>query len=78
MSFSARPVSIRWSGDGTWLACGLETGGFALVSMTDDRYGIVEGFPSPVRTVCWSLPENALFASGWFQSKQWLRTRRKN
>ncbi|MCF6114536.1 WD40 repeat domain-containing protein [Mesorhizobium muleiense] len=74
VSFSARPVSIRWSGDGTWLACGLETGGFALVSMTDDRYGIVEGFPSPVRTVCWSLPENALFASGAFRIAGWSMT----
>lgn len=74
VSFSARPVSIRWSGDGTWLACGLETGGFALVSMTDDRYGIVEGFPSPVRTLCWSLPEHALFASGAFRIAGWSMT----
>ncbi|WP_376774847.1 WD40 repeat domain-containing protein [Mesorhizobium silamurunense] len=71
ISLSARPVSIRWSGDGTWLACGLETGGFALVSMTDGRAEIVTGFPTPVRTVCWSVPENALFASGAFRIAGW-------
>ncbi|RWM77211.1 MAG: hypothetical protein EOR81_19465 [Mesorhizobium sp.] len=74
ISFSARPVSIRWSGDGTWLACGLETGGFALVSVTDGRADLVEGFPSPVRTVCWSLPENALFTSGAFRIAGWSMT----
>lgn len=74
VSLSARPISIRWSGDGTWLACGLETGGFALVSMTYGRADIVAGFPSPVRTVCWSLPENALFASGAFRIAGWSMT----
>jgi hypothetical protein len=65
---------MRWSADGTWLACGLETGGFALVSVTDGRADIVGGFPSPVRTVCWSLPENALFASGAFRIAGWSMT----
>ncbi|WP_292599287.1 WD40 repeat domain-containing protein [Mesorhizobium sp.] len=74
VGFPAPPVSIRWSGDGTWLACGLETGGFALVSAADDRYGIVAGFPSPARTLCWSLPENALFASGAFRIAGWSMT----
>ncbi|WP_214475438.1 WD40 repeat domain-containing protein [Mesorhizobium sp. dw_380] len=68
---SARPVSIRWSSDGTWLACALETGGFALVSLADGRADIVAGFPSPVRTVCWSHPANALFASGAFRIAGW-------
>ncbi|MBZ9798392.1 hypothetical protein [Mesorhizobium sp. ES1-4] len=48
ISLLARPVSMRWSGDGMWLACGLETGAFALVDMTDGRADIVAGFPSPV------------------------------
>jgi WD40 repeat protein len=74
ISLSARPVSIRWSGDGTWLACGLETGGFALVSMADGRADILAGFPSPVRTVCWSQPANALFASGAFRIAGWSMT----
>ncbi|MER9236124.1 WD40 repeat domain-containing protein [Mesorhizobium sp. M0622] len=69
--FSARPISIRWSGDGTWLASGLETGGFALVSVNDGRAEIVAGFPSPVRTVCWSPTANALFASGAFRIAGW-------
>ncbi|RWF58411.1 MAG: WD40 repeat domain-containing protein [Mesorhizobium sp.] len=71
VGFPARPVSIRWSGDGTWLACGLETGGVALVSMADGHSGIVAGFPSPVRTVCWSPTANALFASGAFRIAGW-------
>ncbi|MGX7871563.1 hypothetical protein ACVDG5_000320 [Mesorhizobium sp. ORM6] len=70
----ARPVSIRWSGDGTWLACGLETGGFALVSLADGRADVVAGFPSPVRTVCWSQPAHALFASGAFRIAGWSMT----
>ncbi len=71
---SARPISIRWSGDGTWLACGLERGGFALVGMAEDRTSIIAGFPSPVRTVCWSQPANALFASGAFRITGWSMT----
>lgn len=70
----ARPVSIRWSGDGTWLACGLETGGFALVSPADGRADVVAGFPSPVRTVCWSQPAHALFTSGAFRIAGWSMT----
>lgn len=73
-AFPARPTSIRWSGDGTWLACGLETGGFALVGMAEDRTSIIAGFPSPVRTVCWSQPANALFASGAFRITGWSMT----
>ncbi|MER9878425.1 MULTISPECIES: WD40 repeat domain-containing protein [unclassified Mesorhizobium] len=71
ISLPARPVSIRWSDDGTRLACGLETGGFALVRMMEGRADVVAGFPSPVRTVCWSLPGNALFASGAFRIAGW-------
>ncbi|WP_192180152.1 WD40 repeat domain-containing protein [Mesorhizobium amorphae] len=71
ISFPARPLSIHWSSDGTWLACGLETGGFALVSLADGRADIIAGFPSPVRTVCWSQPVNALFASGAFRIAGW-------
>lgn len=74
VALSARPMSIRWSGDGTWLACGLETGGFALVSLADGHCGIVAGFPSPVRTVCWSRPADALFASGAFRIAGWSMT----
>jgi len=74
VSLPARPVSIRWSHDGTWLACGLETGGLGLVSIADGQADIVEGFPSPVRTVCWSSPANALFASGAFRIAGWSMT----
>jgi WD40 repeat protein len=68
---AARPISIVWSGDGAWLACGLETGGFALANMADGRTGIVPGFPALVRSVCWSEPANALFASGAFRIAGW-------
>lgn len=74
VSLPARPASIRWSDDGTWLACGLETGGFALVDPVDGRSSIVAGFPSPVRTVCWSQPADALFASGAFRIAGWSMT----
>lgn len=71
VALSARPTSVRWSSDGTWLACGLETGGFALVSLANGHSGIVAGFPSPVRSVCWSQATNALFASGAFRITGW-------
>lgn len=70
----ARPISIGWSGDGTWLACALETAGFALVNMADGRTDIVPGFPAPVRTLCWSEPANALFAAGAFRIAGWSMT----
>ncbi|TPI44352.1 WD40 repeat domain-containing protein [Mesorhizobium sp. B3-1-6] len=70
-STPSRPASIRWSYDGSWLACGLETGGFGLVRLSDGRSGVVGGFPSPVRTVCWSTQENTLFASGAFRIAGW-------
>ena len=70
----APPISIGWSGDGAWLACGFETGGFALANMADGRTGIVPGFPTPVRTLCWSEPANALFASGAFRIAGWSMT----
>ncbi len=70
-STPSRPASIRWSRDGSWLACGLETGGFGLVRLADGRSGVVGGFPSPVRTVCWSAQENTLFASRAFRIAGW-------
>ncbi|MDX8483277.1 WD40 repeat domain-containing protein [Mesorhizobium sp. VK24D] len=70
-SMPAGLTSLRWSGDGSWLACGLETGGFVLASPADGQSAIVGGFPSPVRTVCWSRPANALFASGAFRIAGW-------
>lgn len=70
-STPSRPASIRWSYDGSWLACGLETGGFGLVRLVDGRSGVVGGFPSPVRNVCWSALDNTLFASGAFRIAGW-------
>ncbi|MEI9406456.1 WD40 repeat domain-containing protein [Mesorhizobium argentiipisi] len=72
--FPARPISIRWSGDGTWLASGLETGGVALINLADGLSGVIAGFPSPVRAVCWSQPANALLASGAFRIAGWSMT----
>ncbi|WP_442581343.1 WD40 repeat domain-containing protein [Mesorhizobium sp. ASY16-5R] len=74
ISFPARAVSAAWSGDGAWLACGLEAGGLALVRTADGRTGIVPGFPSPVRTLCWSRPADALLASGAFRIAGWSMT----
>jgi WD40 repeat protein len=71
ISFPARVQSIRWSGDGTWLACALESGGFGLVSMVDGGSAIVAGFPAPVRTACWSAAANALVTSGAFRITAW-------
>ncbi|MEQ1954529.1 WD40 repeat domain-containing protein [Mesorhizobium sp. CN2-181] len=67
----ARAVSLQWSFDGAWLACGLENGGLALVSASDGSCSIVPDFAAPVRDVAWSTPAKALFASGAFRIAGW-------
>ena len=68
---SSSPLSIRWSDDGRWLACGLEAGGFALVDVASGGIGTVSDFPTPVRTLSWSNHANALVASGAYRIAAW-------
>lgn len=70
-AFAGRPVSIRWNRQGPWLACALEDGGYGLIDLARARSDTVAGFPAPVRSVCWSLPANALVTSGAFRIAAW-------
>ncbi|SCB40196.1 WD40 repeat domain-containing protein [Rhizobium hainanense] len=66
-----RPVLIRWTADNRWLACALETGGVALVEPGAKRIGLLQDFPTPVSSLCWSRPANALVAAGAFRIAAW-------
>ena len=65
------PLSLQWNDDGGWLACGLLSGGFCLVDVTETRSGIVPDFPGPVSTVGWSASANAVVTSGAFRITAW-------
>jgi hypothetical protein len=65
------PASVQWSDDDSWLACGLQSGGFCLVDVAEDRSSIVTDFPGPVATVAWSTSAHALVASGAFRIAAW-------
>lgn len=66
-----RPLQPRWSADGGWLACPLEPGGFTLIDVAGGRIGTIKDFPARTRTVSWSVPANALVASGAFRIAGW-------
>jgi WD40 repeat protein len=65
------PLSVQWSNDHNWLACGLQSGGLCLVDMVENQSSIVTDFPGPVRTMGWSMSANALVASGAFRIVAW-------
>ncbi|MBP2236368.1 hypothetical protein J2Z31_002882 [Sinorhizobium kostiense] len=67
----ARPIAIRWSGDGRWLACPLGRQGIGLVEVATKRTAVLHDFPVPVESSCWSGPSNALIASGAFRIAAW-------
>jgi WD40 repeat protein len=67
----SRPLSLRWSVDGRWLACGLETGGLCLLDTTSGRMANLTDFPGPVGVLGWSRAANALVASGAFRIAGW-------
>lgn len=70
-ALSSRPLSLRWSADGRWLACGLETGGLRLLDMANERMAHLTDFPGPVGALDWSQAANALVASGAFRIAGW-------
>ncbi|MFS8116028.1 hypothetical protein QD460_30300 [Rhizobium jaguaris] len=67
----ARPLSLQWSADGRWLACGLETGGLRLLDTASGRMANLTDFPGPVGVLGWSRAANALVASGAFRIAGW-------
>ncbi|MDL2401117.1 WD40 repeat domain-containing protein [Rhizobium mayense] len=67
----ARPLSLQWSFDGRWLACGLETGGLRLLDTASGRMANLTDFPGPVGVLGWNRAANALVATGAFRIAGW-------
>jgi WD40 repeat protein len=71
IALPSRPLSLKWSGDGRWMACGLETGGLCLVDVPTGKHVMLHDFPGSVRTLDWSRAANAFFASGAYRIAGW-------
>lgn len=71
IALAARPVSLEWSPDGRWLACGLERSGLCLVDVTTNDSVMLGDFPGPVGRVDWSPSANALLAAGAYRIAGW-------
>jgi WD40 repeat protein len=70
-SLPARPLSLAWSADGLWLACGLSSGGFCLIDVETERQTMLRDFPAPVASLGWSPSSNGFFASGAYRIAGW-------
>lgn len=71
ISLSDRPLSLQWSADGRWLACGLLSGGFCLVEIANGSGVMLTDFPAPVTALAWSPAADAFFASGAYRIAGW-------
>jgi WD40 repeat protein len=66
-----KSTDLWWSSDGFWLACGLETAGFALIDIKNQTAVTHENFASPVRAVAFGLNNKTVIASGAFRVAAW-------
>lgn len=71
VALSDRPLTLQWSPDGKWLACGLLSGGFCLIDIISGRTAMLADFPAAVASLAWSVPENAIFAAGAYRIAGW-------
>jgi WD40 repeat protein len=71
LPFAGDPLSVSWSPDGAWLACGFAEAGFELVRRADGARGPVLGYPTAVRSLVWSRAADALATSGAFRAVAW-------
>jgi hypothetical protein len=71
VALPSRPLTLAWSRDGRWLACGLLSGGFCLVARDTGDHVMVRDFPGAVRSLDWSEAANALLVSGAFRLAGW-------
>lgn len=68
---SSRPLSLTWSGDGRWLALGVEGVGLYLVDVGSGRQVLLGDFPGQVRAVAWSTQADAFIAAGAYRIAGW-------
>jgi WD40 repeat protein len=71
LALSAQPLSLQWSPDRAWLACGLEQGGLCLLNAATGDNTIFADFPGSVGQVDWNNAANALLASGAYRVAGW-------
>ncbi|MGJ7036802.1 WD40 repeat protein [Shinella sp. BE166] len=71
---SSPPLSLKWSADGRWLVCGLQTGGLCLLDAETGESIVFGDFPGPVGTVDWSEATNTVVASGAYRIAGWSMT----
>ena len=70
------PVSrIVWRDDGAFVAAACDEGGLLLVELQSGRSGTIGGFPAPPSTIAFSVPANALVASGAYRIAAWSLAR---
>lgn len=70
-----KSTGLWWSSDGLWLACGLETPGFALIDFNGQTAVTHENFAGPVTSAAFGADNNTVIASGAFRLAAWdLRT----
>jgi WD40 repeat protein len=71
VSLPSSPLSLKWSADGRWFGCGLETGGLVLVNAVTGDNVMLADFPGPVATLDWSPVANTVLASGAYRIAGW-------
>ena len=71
VAFPGRPSAAYWSPDGQWIASPLADGGFQLSCPRDARTRALTDYPTPVRSVAWNAPANALITAGAFRVAVW-------
>ncbi len=64
-----KSTGLCWSSDGKWLACCLETDGFALIDVQEQSAATQQGFPAPVRSLAFG--EDTVIASGAYRITAW-------
>ncbi len=64
-----KSTDLCWSSDGHWLACCLETDGFALIDVEKQTAATQDSFPAPVRSLAFG--EQTVIASGAYRVAAW-------
>jgi WD40 repeat protein len=66
-----KSTDLWWSRDGQWLACCLETPGFALIDINDQTAVTHENFADPVRSIAFGVDNKTVIASGAYRVAAW-------
>ncbi len=66
-----KSTDLCWSNDGRWLACCLETAGFALIDVRRQTAATHENFPATVRSTAFGAGTDTVVASGAFRVAAW-------